>query len=177
MQVGRNDPCPCGSGKKFKRCCGAVIAIATAPSRQCGECTACCDGWVAGTIEGHEMHPGTPCHFRGEHCCSIYERRPKHPCRDFMCAWLLPDSPFPEHFRPDQLGVLIIQMKWRGRDAYVLRSAGRDPDDALIAWMQEMSLRTQRPFFYERAGERFGFGPAQFQREMSEKVARGEALW
>ncbi len=21
MTVGRNDPCPCGSGKKFKRCC------------------------------------------------------------------------------------------------------------------------------------------------------------
>jgi SEC-C motif-containing protein len=21
-RVGRNDPCPCGSGKKFKRCCG-----------------------------------------------------------------------------------------------------------------------------------------------------------
>lgn len=20
-KVGRNDPCPCGSGKKFKRCC------------------------------------------------------------------------------------------------------------------------------------------------------------
>ena len=20
---GRNDPCPCGSGKKFKKCCGA----------------------------------------------------------------------------------------------------------------------------------------------------------
>jgi len=20
--AGRNDPCPCGSGKKFKRCCG-----------------------------------------------------------------------------------------------------------------------------------------------------------
>lgn len=23
-KVGRNDPCPCGSGTKFKRCCGAV---------------------------------------------------------------------------------------------------------------------------------------------------------
>jgi hypothetical protein len=23
-QVGRNDPCPCGSGKKFKKCCGSV---------------------------------------------------------------------------------------------------------------------------------------------------------
>jgi uncharacterized protein YecA (UPF0149 family) len=22
-RVGRNDPCPCGSGKKFKKCCGA----------------------------------------------------------------------------------------------------------------------------------------------------------
>ncbi|SFA71914.1 SEC-C motif-containing protein [Cohnella sp. OV330] len=23
-KIGRNDPCPCGSGKKFKKCCGAV---------------------------------------------------------------------------------------------------------------------------------------------------------
>jgi hypothetical protein len=23
MTVGRNDPCPCGSGKKFKKCCAA----------------------------------------------------------------------------------------------------------------------------------------------------------
>ena len=22
-KVGRNDPCPCGSGKKHKKCCGA----------------------------------------------------------------------------------------------------------------------------------------------------------
>ena len=25
-KVGRNDPCPCGSGKKYKRCCGKVVA-------------------------------------------------------------------------------------------------------------------------------------------------------
>lgn len=23
IQIGRNDPCPCGSGKKYKKCCGA----------------------------------------------------------------------------------------------------------------------------------------------------------
>ncbi len=23
QKVGRNEPCPCGSGKKFKKCCGA----------------------------------------------------------------------------------------------------------------------------------------------------------
>jgi SWIM/SEC-C metal-binding protein len=23
QKVGRNDPCPCGSGRKYKKCCGA----------------------------------------------------------------------------------------------------------------------------------------------------------
>jgi uncharacterized protein YecA (UPF0149 family) len=22
VKIGRNDPCPCGSGRKYKRCCG-----------------------------------------------------------------------------------------------------------------------------------------------------------
>ena len=26
-KVGRNDPCPCGSGKKFKKCCGAADTL------------------------------------------------------------------------------------------------------------------------------------------------------
>ena len=25
MNVGRNDPCPCGSGKKYKKCCGKMV--------------------------------------------------------------------------------------------------------------------------------------------------------
>jgi len=25
VKIGRNDPCPCGSGKKYKKCCGRVI--------------------------------------------------------------------------------------------------------------------------------------------------------
>ena len=24
-KIGRNDPCPCGSGKKYKKCCGSNI--------------------------------------------------------------------------------------------------------------------------------------------------------
>jgi hypothetical protein len=177
MPVGRNDPCPCGSGKKYKKCHGATIQIIAAPPRQCGECTACCDGWVVGVIEGYEMKPGTPCHFRGEHCCSIYERRPQYPCRDFVCGWLQPGSPFPDDWRPDQLGVMMISMKWRGGDAYVLTPAGRDPDEKMLDWMRAFSLRTGRPFFYAIGGDRFGFGPPEFLQEMSERVARGEKLW
>lgn len=26
-QIGRNDPCPCGSGKKFKKCCKATDKV------------------------------------------------------------------------------------------------------------------------------------------------------
>jgi hypothetical protein len=179
-RVGRNDPCPCGSGLKYKKCCGAVIplrsALSSAP-RQCGSCTACCDGWVVGTIYGHEMKPGTPCHFRGEGCCTIYEERPLEPCRNFVCGWLAPGSPFPEEFRPDRLGVMIVPTRWRGRPAYILGAAGRDPDQRLLDWMRSFSVETGSPFFYEQRGERFGFGPPEFQQEMLSRVERGERLW
>ena len=26
VKIGRNDPCPCGSGKKYKKCCGQRIS-------------------------------------------------------------------------------------------------------------------------------------------------------
>jgi preprotein translocase subunit SecA len=25
VKIGRNDPCPCGSGKKYKNCCGSPL--------------------------------------------------------------------------------------------------------------------------------------------------------
>ena len=27
IKIGRNEPCPCGSGKKYKKCCGNVVTI------------------------------------------------------------------------------------------------------------------------------------------------------
>jgi hypothetical protein len=32
--VGRNDPCPCGSGKKFKKCCLATVRLGIAPTER-----------------------------------------------------------------------------------------------------------------------------------------------
>jgi len=26
-KIGRNDPCPCGSGKKYKHCCGNATSV------------------------------------------------------------------------------------------------------------------------------------------------------
>ena len=33
MKAGRNDPCPCGSGAKFKHCCGAPLETRFAAAR------------------------------------------------------------------------------------------------------------------------------------------------
>ena len=36
-KVGRNAPCPCGSGKKFKKCCGGSVQPAGLGSDHAGE--------------------------------------------------------------------------------------------------------------------------------------------
>ncbi|MFA6971678.1 MAG: SEC-C metal-binding domain-containing protein, partial [Gallionella sp.] len=34
VKPGRNDPCPCGSGKKFKKCCQDKLEASAAPPEQ-----------------------------------------------------------------------------------------------------------------------------------------------
>ena len=123
------------------------------------------------------MFPGRPCHFLGAEGCTIYDTRPVEPCRNFVCGWLAPESPFPEEFRPNRLGVIIVPIRWRELPAYILLPAGQDPDDALIKWMSEFGKRTGRPFFFSRGSERFGFGPPEFQRDMLALLASNKRLW
>ena len=122
------------------------------------------------------MKPGHPCYFLHDTGCSIYARRPAV-CRNFVCGWLAANSPFPEDFRPDKLGVIIVNIKWQGRPAYILRSAGRDADEALLTWMRQFSMRSGRPFFHEQNGEKIGFGSAEFQRDMLLRAQRGDPMW
>ena len=188
-KTGRNEPCPCGSGRKFKLCHGTVaIAVTVAvtvaaspptgtPQRECGPCTACCEGWAEGEIRGHRMFAGQHCHFLDRGACTIYEERPQSPCRSFVCGWLAPGSPFPEAFRPDKVGVIIVPKRWHDGPAYVLLSAGNDAGPQMLQWMQAYARSSGAPFYYQRDGQRLGYGPALFQQEMVAKLARGEKLW
>lgn len=144
--------------------------------RSCGGCTACCDGWLTANVLGHELARGRPCHFRGEGGCTIYEDRPNDPCRSFVCGWVSNGSPFPESFRPDRLGVIIVVKRWRDRLAYVLADAGRSPDAKLLEWMREHSTATGRPFLFQMGGRHRGYGSEEFQKEILEKATRGEPL-
>lgn len=78
--------------------------------RECGDCTACCEGWVSGVIEGRRMRPGVPCHHCTQAGCAIYNDRPVEPCREFVCAWLMQPSPLPDDMKPNQCGAIV---KWK----------------------------------------------------------------
>ncbi len=149
-------------------------AVSLDATRSCGTCTACCDGWLTGTVRGHEMKTGVPCHFRGAGCCTIYEERPADPCRSFFCAWRLQGNPFPESFRPDRLGVIIVARQWRDRPGYEIISAGRDPDENLLNWMRAFSTKTGSPFVFYTNGYYRAFGVPEFQEDMRARAARGE---
>jgi hypothetical protein len=183
MKVGRNDPCTCGSGRKFKRCCGASTlpldppVLAETRIRDCGGCTACCDGWLKITIDGEAVYPGKPCPHSSSNGCRIYESRPHDPCRSFVCSWLEKGSPFPDEFRPDRLGVIILPARWRGRTVYALVPAGRDPDVGLIESMTKLSNSSGTPLLYQVQGEWYGHGPSELHRDLLAKKARGELLW
>ncbi len=66
--VGRNDPCPCGSGKKYKKCClnkkeqaNNETSIEEIP--KCGLCgkttnltkTPCCDQWICDDMADYKL--------------------------------------------------------------------------------------------------------------------------
>ncbi len=123
------------------------------------------------------MKPGVRCHFVKDGGCTIYERRPDSPCRQFECGWVDPDSPFPDSFKPTLLGVIIVKTTWRGQPAYRLAHGGRDLDASSLEWMMNFSRQTNRPFFYEQAGETLGYGPAAFLEDMQFKIARGIPLF
>ncbi len=185
---GRNTPCPCGSGKKFKHCCGGHArgpleitnpTINSKAGRPCGDCSLCCEGWVKTHVLGHTVELGSPCPYSSGHNCTIHEERPEDPCRVFFCGWAEKNSPLPDWMRPDRCGIIVLtgRSAWRGLAVDILVSAGRDPESQLLRWFQKRSIRERRPFIFQHNEAWFGFGPPDFQREIAAKAERGEPLW
>jgi hypothetical protein len=186
VKVGRNDPCPCGSGRKYKHCCGRS-PLETRPStqaqqgrRHCGECAACCDGWVKMAVYGHEVYPGKPCPFSTGKGCRIYERRPDDPCKNFVCGWLSEGSFLPEWFRPDRAGCIVIPAKltWQRLPVDVVVPVGKKIKPKSLAWLKDHARQHGRALIYGEGNEIWAaYGPAAFQQDMAARLQAGEALW
>jgi hypothetical protein len=148
-------------------------------ARHCGTCTACCDGWLKITVQGHAVYPGKPCPFSAGHCCTIYETRPQDPCRAFICGWLVRNSPLPDWMRPDRAGVILLPANfvWRGRAVDVAVPVGERPTPESLQWLTAFSTAQGRPLLYRIAEEWYAFGPPDFQTEMRDRIGRGEQPW
>ena len=81
---GRNDPCPCGSGKKYKRCCAGVASAADREHRRlASEVTRWAEAQHPGTIEASYRE------FRGEYEGSVDADV------EFIATWFLHEWELP----------------------------------------------------------------------------------
>jgi len=148
-------------------------------TRQCGDCTACCDGWLRIEVRGHQVRDGKPCPFRFAHGCTIYEERPQHPCRAFVCGWLVASSPLPVWMRPDKSSLIMLaaNFTWRGLPVDIAVAAGPRPKQKALDWLKTFSAANRRLLIYQMEDEWFAFGPPAFQSEISQRIQRGETPW
>jgi hypothetical protein len=147
------------------------------PARHCGSCTACCQGWLKGSIHGYEMRPGQACHYVAAKGCSIYDSRPASPCRSFSCGWKAASNLFPDTFRPDLAGFIVKASVWDEFEVFILVSAGRDPQAEHLSWMTNLCHASGVPFFYEIDGETNGYGPSNFVARLNEYQGKNKPLW
>ena len=148
-------------------------------TRSCGNCTACCDGWLQIEVRGHLIRPGCPCPFRTNVGCLIYHQRPSDPCRQFVCGWLVGSSPLPDWMRPDRSDMIMLaaNFTWRGLPVDVVVPVGERPKKKALDWLMQFCSANHRLLLYRMQSEWFAFGPPAFQAEISDRIGRGEKPW
>jgi hypothetical protein len=161
------------------RSAGAAKPMQPRGERSCGSCTACCDGWLQIEVRGHRIRPGQPCPFSVAHQCSIYSERPQHPCREFVCGWLVASSPLPDWMRPDKSDMILLaaNFTWHGLPVDVAVAAGSRPKQKALDWLKKFSSEKKRLLIYQMEQDWFAFGPPAFQAEIAARIGRGETPW
>jgi len=147
------------------------LPIVQEPSRECGACTACCEGWLSADIRGHQMHPGRPCFFLTEGSCTDYEGRPAT-CKTYNCAWKVENEVFPVWMRPDVSGVIISRIVLPSRSDlthYEVAEARGKLDVKTLNWLIQWALEKGHNLFYQIEGKHHAIGSPAFRSAMSHK--------
>ena len=101
--------------------------------RSCDGCTECCTGWLEGEIHGHVMKLGQPCVYKNNQGCSIYDRRPEHPCKTYLCAWAY-DLNVPNWMKPSLSKVLLTTHKIGKLILVEIRECGQKMSADVLNW-------------------------------------------
>lgn len=137
-------------------------------NRQCGECTKCCEGWLAATVYDHLMGKGSPCFYLDGHC-TIYEDRPDV-CRKYSCSWRTEDI-FPMWMKPSIVGVIITKIPRIGTGPYYeVTEAGNKMSADVLNYLVQWAIRTGTDLHYELSGQYYSIGTEQFKSEMRNKI-------
>ena len=142
----------------------------TENKRTCGDCTACCDGWLSGNVNGHDFYPGMPCHYSGCNGCSIYEDRPESPCKTYSCEWLV-NPEVPEWMKPSDSGVILTGKQRESPDGskqtYLeVLELGKKIDSTVLNWLFRLYLRTNIPIKVQIDGGYNWYGTTEFFQEV-----------
>lgn len=136
-------------------------------SRFCGDCTKCCEGWLAGEALGHRFYKGKPCHFiatgKG---CSIYAKRPKEPCQTFKCAWLS-TTDIPEWMKPSEINTILVFKEVNNIPYMSVIEAGENLDSKVLTWCIIFALQKNMNLYWEVNGGGNWIGSKEFIEEMN----------
>lgn len=114
------------------------------PVRSCGECTACCEGWLTGEAYGHTFQQGRPC-FYLQNNCGIYETRPEEPCQTYKCVWLKEDT-LPLWMRPDKSKVIVTEREVEGIGYWDASECGETLTSDVLSWLIMHTIDNQINF-------------------------------
>lgn len=135
--------------------------------RSCGDCTKCCEGWLAGSVDGKDFYPGRPCHFiqigKG---CSIYPKRPVDPCQTYRCAWLI-DENIPEWMKPNAVDAIVDYRKTENGIEYIaVIEAGKKLDSSVLTWVIQHCISHQLNLLWRVDGSPQWIGSSEFNEAM-----------
>jgi hypothetical protein len=120
------------------------------PTRSCGDCTACCEGWLTADIHGKQMYSGAPCHYKGERGCTIYEHRPQL-CVNFKCAWL-GDPDVPEWMKPSLSKVIMYWREINDIPYMSIVECGQPINSSALNWIVQKALQNGLSVRYQVNG-------------------------
>lgn len=131
-------------------------------TRECGDCTRCCEGWLNADIYGKKMYEGKPCHYLCNGC-TIYEDRPKDPCKEYHCEWLT-NQDFPEWMKPNLSNVIVTKKEAEDGSLsyYEIVETGKLIKSPVLNWIIHWALKTKSNIIYMVQGKMHKLGSAEF---------------
>nr|VFK54730.1 MAG: hypothetical protein BECKTUN1418F_GA0071002_10529 [Candidatus Kentron sp. TUN]VFK58394.1 MAG: hypothetical protein BECKTUN1418E_GA0071001_104910 [Candidatus Kentron sp. TUN]VFK58513.1 MAG: hypothetical protein BECKTUN1418D_GA0071000_10844 [Candidatus Kentron sp. TUN] len=140
-------------------------------------------------IDDIPVYPGHPCPHSTGTGCNAYDDRPRDPCGNFNCGWIMENSPLPNWMKPNNGKVIVIfdKLNWNNYQVDLAVPVGKRIPPRSLNWLIKFSEKNIRPLIYmeqitasgkfQRQQQMFGHGPPAFQQALSSWQREGKKFW